>query len=326
MKLFKYSFFAVLLFALFGFIQPASALTVSPVVVDHEVAPGMRAIGKIMVTNESKLSEMFYVSVQSFVAKGEEGEQHYLDEEMDVNGLSKWFGFNEKSFILEAGKTKELEYTINIPTNAEPGGHYASVFFTNTPDTEGEGSALGISAKTGIVFLIKVSGEVNENATIESFTVNKSVFSSLPAMMSLRIRNHGSVHFRPTGTLTVRNMWGGIVARVPANPKKGAVLPNSVRRLDTWWAKSTDIATGGFIAGLTNEWRNFALGKYTATVDVKYGSANTPLEAQNVSFWVIPWRMGLVFLLAILLLLLIMKFYNRAIVNSAINKNSKRKK
>ncbi len=326
MKLFKYSLFAVLLFVLFGFIQNASALTVSPVVVDHEVAPGMRATGKIMVTNENKGPETLYISVQSFVAQGEEGEQRYLDEEVDVNGLPQWFRFNEQSFVLEAGKSKELEYTLNIPANAEPGGHYASVFFTNTPDTENSGTNLGISAKTGIVFLIKVSGNVNENATIESFTVNKSTFSSLPAMMSLRIRNHGSVHFRPTGTLTVRNMWGGIVARVPANPKKGAVLPNSVRRLDTWWAKSTDIATGGFMAGLTNEWRNFALGKYTATVDVKYGSANTALEAQTVSFWVIPWRMGLILLLVIVVLFLIMKMYNRAIVSSAISKNTKRKK
>lgn len=142
-------------------------------------------------------------------------------------------------------------------------------------------------------------------------------------MMSLRIRNTGSVHFRPTGTLSVRNMWGGIVARVPANPKQSAVLPNSIRRLDTWWTKTTDIAQGGFWAEVTNEWQNFALGRYSATVDVRYGSQNIPLEARTVTFWVLPWALGLLLLGAIIILLLGMNLYNRLIISAALKRSKK---
>ena len=80
------------------------------------------------------------------------------------------------------------------------------------------------------------------------------------------------------------------------------------------------------MAGLTNEWRNFALGKYTATVDVKYGSNNTAPRSANRFFLGDSLRMGLVLLLIIIVLFLIMKMYNRAIVSSAISKNTKRKK
>lgn len=301
----------------------AYAITVSPIVVDQELARGMRVSGRLMVTNDGKSAQTYYVSVQSFIPAGEDGEQQYLDE-ADLKGLPSWFRFNQESYTLTPGETAEIPYSIIAPQDAEPGGHYATVFFSTNPEAAGDRTAINLAAKTGIVFLVKVGGDVKESANIESFIVNQSVFSHLPAMMSLRIRNTGSVHFRPVGTLTVRNMWGGIVARVPANPKKAAVLPNSIRRLDTWWTKSTDIADGGFIAGLTNEWRNFALGRYTAMVDVKYGSQNTSLEARTVSFWVLPWHMGLILLVLLAALLLLMKLYNKMIISSALKRSRRR--
>ncbi|MDD5438367.1 MAG: hypothetical protein PHC70_04440 [Patescibacteria group bacterium] len=305
------------------FSSAAYAITVSPVIVDHEVANGMRVSGRMMITNDSKAPQTYYVSVQSFIAVGENGEQQYLDE-ADLKGLPSWFRFNQESYQLAPGETVEVPYSIYAPQDAEPGGHYATVFFSTNPEAANDRTAINLAAKTGIVFLVKVGGDVKESASIESFTANQSVYSHLPALMSLRIRNTGSVHFRPIGTLTVRNMWGGIVARVPANPKKSAVLPNSIRRLDTWWTKTTDLAEGGFISGLTNEWKNFALGRYTATVDVKYGSQNTPLEARTISFWVLPWRMGLILLALLAILFLLMRLYNKMIISSALKQSRRR--
>ena len=305
-------------------VNPANAVIVSPVVVEHELAPGMSVEGVMRVTNEYSNAEKYYVTIQKFAPKGEEGQQEYLPEE-EVEGLPSWFKVQD-SVAVDPATTEEIPYTITAPIDAEPGGHYASVFFSTTPPSVNDDSGVGIEAKTGIIFLVKISGDIVEDANIESFTSNQKAFSHLPAMMSLRIRNNGNVHFRPQGTLEIRNMWGGIVARLPANPTNGAVLPNSIRRINTWWAKSNDIAEGGFMAGLTNEWRNFALGKYTATVNAKYGSQNTPFEAKTVSFWVIPWRMGLILLILLIVFVLGMKLYNKAIVSAALNKKSATKK
>jgi len=312
----------------------ARAVTVSPVIIEHEVAPGMRVQGKIMVINDSAGKQTYYTSIQSFVPEGEEGGQKYL-EEAAPSGLPAWFRLSESSITLEPNESKEIQYTLDVPANAEPGGHYATLFYSTTPELEKNRTNVGIAAKTGIIFLVKVAGDVKEDATIESFTVNRRLISSLPAMMSLRIRNNGTVHFRPEGTLTIRNMWGGIVAKVPANPKNSAVLPTSIRRLDTWWIKDVEaldcfkeghkIECNGFWFGLQNEWKNFALGRYVATVDVKYGSKNVPLEPRTVSFWVIPWRMGLILLGLLVILFVAIKIYNRALINAALGKKEAKK-
>ncbi|MBU2565962.1 hypothetical protein KKG46_00180 [Patescibacteria group bacterium] len=305
-------------------VNSANAVIVSPVVVEHELAPGMSVEGVMRITNEFDNAEKYYVTIQSFSPKGEEGQQEYLPEDV-IDGLPSWVNV-QSAVTVNPRTTEEVPYKITAPIDAEPGGHYASIFYSTTPPNLNDDSGVGIAAKTGIIFLIKISGDIIEYATIESFESNQKVFSHLPAMMSLRIRNNGNVHFRPQGTLEVRNMWGGVVARLPANPSNGAVLPNSIRRLNTWWAKSNDVAEGGFMAGLTNEWRNFALGKYTATVNAKYGEQNKAFEAKTVSFWVIPWRMLLILIVLLAIFILGMKMYNKAIVNAALNKKSLNKK
>lgn len=327
MNVFKKSALVLILpLALFLFsAQTTNAITVSPVIIEHEVAPGMKVSGKLTITNDASQEETYYTSIQSFVPDGEEGGQKYLEEGMD-SGLPSWFKLSSNAEKLKPSESAEVGYELLIPADAEPGGHYATVFFSTTPNNPENRTGVGLTAKTGIIFLINVMGDIKEEANIESFTVNHKIISALPAAMSLRIRNTGSVHFRPKGTLTVRNMWGGIVARVPANPKNSAVLPNSIRRLDTWWAKSLDIPkTTSFKDGLINEWKNFALGRYVATVDVKYGTKNLPLEPKTVSFWVFPWRMGLILLGLLALLFVGMKIYNKALIKAALGKKESKK-
>jgi len=305
----------------------ANALAVSPVVIEHELAPGMSASGKIRVTNLAQEQQKYYVDAQRFVPVGEEGRQQYLSNEEDITGFAKWFSFDQSVYDVEARSVLETEYTITAPLDAEPGGHYGAVFYSvNPPEPEEEFTGSSIASKTGVLFLIKITGDITESANIESFTSNQKVYSHLPSKFDLRIRNTGNVHFRPKGTIEIRNMWGGVVARVPANPASSAVLPNSIRKINTWWTKSNELAVGGFWAGVANEWRNFALGRYTAEVNATYGSQNTAFEQKTLSFWVIPWRLTLIFLIFLVALYISMTIYNKVIVSSAINKSNKAKK
>lgn len=317
--------FAIALFGVMAFAQNANAVAVSPVLIEHELAPGMNANGKIRVTNLAEKTQTYYVESLRFVPIGEEGRQEYIDPEDDVTSFSDWFSFEQSSYDIQGKSTLEIDYTLAAPLNAEPGGHYGAVFFSLDPPQTGEkfvGSR--ISSKTGVLFLIKIAGDITEQANIESFTTDKKVYSHLPTKFNLRIKNTGNVHFRPKGTLEVRNMWGSIVARVPVNPSKSAVLPNSIRKVNTWWAKSNQLAKGGFIAGLSNEWHNFGLGRYSAKVNATYGSQNKPFAEQEVSFWVLPWRMILILAILLIVLYIGIRAYNKAIVSSAVNKSNKK--
>ncbi len=323
-------FFFTLAIALFGasaLANSANAMAVSPVLIEHELAPGMSATGKIRLTNLAEENQTYYVEPLRFVPIGEEGRQEYINPKDDVTGLSNWFDFSQDSYEVEARSVLEVDYTLSAPLDAEPGGHYAAVFFSlEPPNTDEEFVGSRIASKTGVLFLIRVAGDITEQAAIESFTTDKKVYSHLPANFNIRIKNTGNVHFRPKGAIEIKNIFGSVSAKVPANPSNSAVLPNSIRKVRTWWAKSSELAVGGFMAGLTNEWRNFGLGRYTGTLYVSYGTQGGTLDNAQVSFWVIPWRMILVLIILLIVFYLAMRAYNKAIVSSAISKSSKKGK
>jgi len=306
--------------ALFG--VPAHAMTVSPVMFEKEIAPGASVQDSIRLINDSNQEKTYVLSAQNFTASGENGAQQYLEEER-LTDLASWVHANGASVTIPAGGSADVPFTISIPQDAEPGGHYATIFFSQSAGGASSGSGVGISQQVGVLLLVSVPGNVIEQASVDSFRLlNGSSMDHLPAIFELRVKNSGSVHIHPEGNVVVKNMLGNVVARIPANPKHSAVLPNSIRRMDTSWEKA-GIRQGGFFAQVENEWRNFGLGRYTASVDTTYGSKGAALSGSAVTFWIFPWRLAIVFLIAIFILILLMRGYNGMVVKAAMKKKAK---
>jgi hypothetical protein len=110
------------------------------------------------------------------------------------------------------------------------------------------------------------------------------------------------------------------VARIPANPKNAAVLPNSTRRMMSAWVKTAAPQKKGFFGETVNEWNNFGLGKYTATVSATYGSRQTSLQNASVSFWIFPWHLLMMAAILIVLLVVLISVYNKMIIRRAIGR------
>lgn len=310
-----------------AFAHPTWALTVSPTIFDQTSDPGKTLKGTVTLMNETDAPQTYYTSVQNFVAEGEDGRQAFLPE-TDMSGLASWLKPEVKMITLKAGESKDVAWTIDLPAQAEPGGHYAAMFFSTQPPSD-SGVMVGIGAKLGVLFLLNINGDIKEQATIESFRVfeGDSAFgghetawlSHLPADFELRLRNQGSVHIRPQGSIELASFVSRKSASINVNPLDSKVLPNSIRRVRSVWGP-VDLPEGsGFFTSLKNEWKGFAIGRYTATAHLQYGSSQQALEAQ-VSFWVFPWRTISLSVAALLLLVLGIKAYNRMVISSAMQK------
>lgn len=299
----------------------AHAITVSPVLFDFEIQPGAKQQAKITVVNDANEIQAFTLNAQNFIASGEDGSQQYLDEERPSD-LASWVVPDQPTIEIEPGASRDFPFLISVPENADPGGHYATIFFTRSSG-KSDDSGVGIAEQIGVLLLVTVPGDVREAIDVDSFQVKHAVMSRLPAEFEFRLRNLGSVHVRPKGTLVIKNILGSVVARVPGNPNKSAILPNSVRRIDSGWARTMDIPEGeeGFWTEMQNEWKNFAIGRYTASIDMTYGSNNTQIPVQSVSFWVLPWHLVLIALLMLFAVILLIAVYNKILIRSALKKS-----
>ncbi|MDF1498503.1 MAG: DUF916 domain-containing protein [Patescibacteria group bacterium] len=314
-------------FLLFG---EVGAVSISPPVIEIDVNPGDQIERTIKVNNETEKERTYIVGVKKFEMIGEEGYQKFIpiEENNDDFGLTSWIKYNETKIVVSPKSSKEFKFTIDIPLSADPGGHYASVYFsTGAENVDNDASsAVGVQAQINSLILFRVSGDVVEKAEIESFDLEngKILLYHLPVNFVFRVKNEGNVHIMPIGNIEIKNMFGKKVEVLNANPKNNRVLPESIRKIESQWGSDEkNMLEGGFIQELKNEYSNFAFGKYSARLDAVYGNGNQNLLSGMIIFWIIPWRLILVFVIIFVFLLfgivILIKKYNKWVVKKHLH-------
>lgn len=294
--------------------QSGQAFSISPPLIELQADPGKSLTTKIKLTNISNGDLLIKTQLNDFGAKNETGEPNIIFDDVNNSNYSlrQWIT-SPQPFTLASKESRSIEVKIDVPTDAEPGGHYAVIRFTGTaPELEQSGVAL--SASIGTLVMLQVSGDIKSSAVVEDFfTANsagdkRGVFETGPIYFAERIRNNGNVHIKPTGSLTIKDMFGRTVATLRVNgdaqdsknPPKSA-LPNSIRRFDQQLDKS------------------WMFGKYQADISLEYDDGK--ILSDTVTFWVIPYRLILLGLVGLAIIVLLAIFgirrYNAYIIRKA---------
>ncbi len=299
--------------------EAARALTVSPPLKEFSGNPGETLSGMIRIYNETDADVNVTPSLSAFGAKeGESGEPKVVDlgAEDQARSLASWITLAPGPYTVKSLDWQNILFEIRIPQDAEPGGHYAVVFFS--PQASDASQSVTVDSKTGSLVLLTVSGDIQSSVKIESFDSKGSqrFFAATPVPFELRLRNEGNVHFRPGGAVQITSMFGSKKAEIPLLKENtgGNVLPQSIRRFDVTWGEATE-QSGSFWASVRNEWRDFHFGRYTAQAVVALPDSKT--ETRQASVWIIPWHLLLVIFILLVALFYLFRTYNRWIIRQA---------
>lgn len=290
------------------------ALEIAPPVITLNANPGQSVKVQIFLRNISSGNLIVTGQANDFVAAGEDGTPKILlkDNSNDPYSLKNWVA-PLPSITIVPREIKTMTATLNVPTNASPGGHYGVIRFTATPDSLNS-TGVALSASLGSLLLVTVSGKIQQALTLQSFTVshnNKSgsFFESGPVSFTERLKNSGNVHLQPTGVVEVKNMFGKVIGAVNVNSPPRNVLPQSIRKFDQPLDKSV-IGTKKLF------------GHYTATMKLNYGTPQQTLTS-SLSFWVIPVKLIILIAIALIggffLVRYLLKAYNRRIIERSRN-------
>ncbi|MFZ6036406.1 MAG: hypothetical protein ACOYUK_04665 [Patescibacteria group bacterium] len=305
----------------------AQAITIIPPSLEFEVSPGQEYETSVKLFNETDAAVDLYTEATSFGAAGESGKPSYRFD-AEPEDLSSWLTIEEGPFHLEPGDRITVPITVTPPENAGPGGHYAAVFFSNTPPEAQSGGQIAVGTKIGILLLARVPGDVIEAGDIKEFILQDDATSAnrLPLTFVTRYENSGNVHLRPTGMIEVNNMFGNAVASLEFNPSNGATLPQTIRKYETVWQKGDVSTDTGFWAEFKNERKNFAIGRYTAAISTQAGIDTTINKSATLTFWVLPWHVmivwGIGIIIILVLLWLLLRRYNKWIVAKAMQRGA----
>ncbi len=265
--------------------EKGTGISISPVTFELTANPGDALTSKLRIYNPSDVAIVVKMEVQDFKAVGEEGQAVVTTNEEMSYSIKYWTTIDPVEFTLEPQEYKFVDFTMDVPVNAEPGGKYGSILASigGTAGSSPGGSA--VAKKVGALVLLVVAGDVVEDLTVKDFSV-PSFQEYGPVPFEIRFENKGSVHVKPKGFIVITDLLGRKVAEFEF-PQRN-VMPESVRKIEAEW---------------NTKW---LFGKYTASMVGVYGTSNENLTSRVITFWVLPWKLMLGVSVVLLIILTIL--------------------
>lgn len=272
--------------------QEVRTITIVPPTVEKTLNPGGKAEGVMKVINDSTEPISFTASVNDFVVDDTLGTPNLLPP----NTLSKkfsastWIGITPATFTILPHQKQDLNYFIQIPADARPGGHYAAAIYTPIVGDDIQGTGAKVETKLGTLFYISVNGQITESSLISRFFTN--AFQEYgPVAISTQVKNLGDLHIKPSGFIKVTDMFGRSIQS--QNLSEHNIFPGAARDYENTFGQK------------------LMIGRFKASLLASYGrDSNRPLIA-SVYFWVFPWKLASLAMLIIVAIILGVMFLKK---------------
>lgn len=285
-------FVGLFLFSFFSFLFSSSAsaaesdermtLTLAPPVITVNLVPGDVWKSAIKVVNGNTYDVTLNAHVEDFRPNGESGTPVFAERPkgtpVDPRVFSSWITLASERASVKAGATADVPFTISIPADAEPGGHYAAILVGIEPQGQQGGVGMSVGSYLTSLLLLRVGGDVVEEGAIRDFYADQWFLPAAhKANFTLRFENKGNVHVIPQGDITLYNMWGKERGRLALNSSSdfGNVLPGTTRKFSFAWE---------------GEPHPFDIGRYKAVATLAYGADGRKSAFRTAYFWVVPWK------------------------------------
>lgn len=305
-------------------------ITVSPVKFELSGKPGETISEQIKLYNVTNSEKTLYFRALNFEPYEESGFPSFIfdDDSPYDDSLKDWIVFRNDSLSVypiapDQSAPVSLNFDINIPEDAVPGGHYAAIIESLEPfdeELDMDASGMVVSPDSAVLVILNVEGDVHVNGQSEEFFVadpysaeKKPVywFEYAPIEVISRVRNSGNTHFKPQGNVFIYK-HGELIKAFTFNEEEGNVLKDSVRRfsIGTWGEDEVFITRvpkldkdgneiqdkdGNTKTRLKINWDKIShipIGKYEAKLAVVYdGEDGKEVIHDSIEFWIFPWKL-----------------------------------
>lgn len=241
----KYGLLASVL--MFGCIVPAShafaqaagtaqsAMVLSPTSKYYTSEPGETVKGQLKVINDGDSEFDFTVYARPFSISSNDYNTPNFDDPVARADVFGWVTFDNVKYHAAARSSVAVNYEINIPQDAIPGGHYGVIFAEiSAPSADKNNNSVRIVKRLGTKLYITVGGELQLAGRATGSDIPFWQFEP-PLAADVRVENTGNTHFDDTVRLTVRDSLGKIKHQ---SLHKYTILPGTSRNIPLEWSKS----------------------------------------------------------------------------------------
>ncbi len=283
------------------FAQTSLSIGVAPTSKVLKLSPGETYSDEIVYWNLSQEAGTYRVFISGFQQiENQPGTAVILTEEEDAlvdYSASKWVTVSKDILELEPNKNIKLQYTIKVPTDTTNGEFNVEIFLISENAYQQQGTAAFTNLAAGTPILIQIGDDYVQNAELLRFIADKKVYEKINVDFLTTIKNLGDMHITPTGEILIENIFGQEVARIPFNKNAKSLLRDTLGNYTDNWTQS----------GYLSPNKAIAVGPMKAKLMVTYRSFQPGFAVlgSEATFWIIPWKIILAILAAILLVIIV---------------------
>ncbi len=285
---------------------------------DLEIQAGDSYKGDLAVFNTSPtVSLPVHIQLNLWDLKGDSEDIEFITSEPALNA-TKWFKLKTTDLIIEPDKSKEVNFTIKVPSDVSPGTYLVMMRLQAVlPEHYFEAEGPRLIPELGVIFFIKIPlltlegtrtsygaevlsvspKDTRHIGLLEKTFINRAkagVFEDAVKTLVAKVRNTGIYHFKSSGFVEIKNLFGRTVSKIEL--KERYLLPNKSRDLEIQVFPPPSEKSASLTSNIINSIayqlkKNSYLGTYSAVLTLSI--PNEPPVVSTINFWVIPWKFWL---------------------------------
>lgn len=209
------------------------SITLSPTSKQYQLDPGSTRSDKFTIINDGDTDYEFKVFAQPYSVNGEEYEPDFYTVRENTD-LEKWVKFQKDTYFLRAGQSVEIPFSVVVPADAIPGGHYGAIFAETQPSQQTSGTSIQRKSRVGSLIYATVNGNFETGGSFEGIRTPLMQFKA-PVKSEVTVRNTGDTDFGVTTVFAVEDIFGN---RKLTESKEYRVLPKTKRTIQLQWDKA----------------------------------------------------------------------------------------
>lgn len=210
--------------------RPSESILLTPTSKRYELNAGATKTDSFKIVNDGSSKLTFIVYARPYAVEGEDYKSNYESDSSNADAY-KWVQYEKASFELEPGQSTDVKYTIRVPADAAPGGHYGVLFAETQASGTVNGTTIAQKKRVGAILYAQVNGEVT---TSGSFLGSKTPLFQFKAPIEVRqrVKNGGNTDFTVRSGVEVSDLFGGLKYK---NDKDAVIFPGTTRAIVNDW-------------------------------------------------------------------------------------------
>ncbi len=211
------------------------SIVMSPTGKSLDLDAGSSVSGSFKILNDGTTAYDFKVYAAPYSVKSGNYDADFTATPAGADAYT-WVTFDKKQYRLEPGQNVDISYTINVPADASPGGHYGVMFAETQPSGKNKSNVVA-NKRVGMVLYTAVKGDYIQAGREVETIIPSFKLGGIPSAM-MTVENTGNAHFTSRETFRVKNIMG---EKVYERTLEHIILPKTTRDIALTWEKGSDL-------------------------------------------------------------------------------------